>query len=478
MAVLSIVLPSCQKNGQEQPDKTENHTTNTTEDPLDPSLVFDVPENLNPERRAFKILTYNSAVPEYAMEESGSDNVELALFNRDLFVQEYLNVDFDFDVVNGQYENRNEFVSAVENAVMGGSPWDLVSSYSFVAPALTVRNLLTDLNETPYLDTSKAWWPQYMLDVCEVNGKVYHLTGDISSNLLYYMQAILFHQQSVEANGIDIRNDLYQKVYDGEWTLEYFFELTENLSRDLTGDGWDDSDFYAIGMESATVLDSFYVALGLRLIEKDETGKLSVSSDLMSEKLLDIYNSTYEAIYTKHIMKIPSGGAPLRDGLCAFGVYTIYQMRTTLSERVTEFRVLPFPKYTAADDYRTLISNPHTQFSILADASNIPLSSAVTETMAYSSYRSVTPAIYETTMKLQYSPDQDNANMFDILRKGATSDVGTLYAMCFPLGSEPGSLFRGALQKKISVWSSYFKGNYEQTMNSVVNDLNTFYGSK
>lgn len=479
--LLPLCLASCQNKTPTAPTDTRTDSTEESQAPVteDYSKVFEVPKNLNAEPKTFSVLRYNSSVPEFGTTQEKPDSVDMALFNRDEYVQEYLNIELSLgEPVNGQYADRTSFVQTVENGLQSGSPWDMIAAYSFIPPALTIRGLLRDLNSEGYVNTEKAWWPDYMVDACEINGKAYYLSGDISSNLLYYMQGILFNMSEATNNRIDIQEDLYQKVYDGKWTLEYFFELTENISRDPDGDGWDDEDnLWAIGMESATVLDSFYTALGLRLFEKDEDGLLRVSPDITSEKTMLIYDTVSNAI-SNHTMKIPTSGAPLRDGTCVFGIYTIYQMRTTLAEMVTNLGVLPFPKYSETDDYRTLISNPHTEYCIPHNIADMTLSTAVMETMAYESYQSVTPVIYETTMKRRYSESPDNAAMFDILRAGATYDIGIFYYMSFPVGVEPGSMFRNALQKKETSWMTYYRQNFKDQMQSVVDDLNALFSQR
>lgn len=479
LLLLSVCMTSLMSCGEKEPDPApvdSSDSTKAPQDEVDFSKTFDVPENMNPEPKTFKILRYDAYVPEFGFSGEGADSIELALYSRDLAVQEYLNVDFDLgDPVAGQFNDRNSFVQHVENSVFANIQWDMIAAYAFVPPALSIRGLLVDLKtEGSYVNTEKAWWPDFMVDSCEINGKAYYLSGDISSNLLYWMQAVLFNKRVVESQGIDLQEDIYNKVYEGEWTLDYFFEICENMSQDKTGDGWDENDFYAISMESANMLDSFYVALGLHLFDKDENGLLQVSPDVNGEKVLNVYDMCYTAIQN-NTLKIPKNGSPLSDGRCAFGIYTIYQMRTTLKENVLDYRVLPFPKYTERDEYRTLVSNPHTEFCIPANTPSVKLSTAAMESMAYYSYSIVTPEIYEVTMKLKYSAELDNAKMFEMLRAGATYDPGIFYYMSFSSGIEPASMFRNALQLGVDNWTSYYEGKFKEAMTGVVNDLNTFY---
>ena len=474
--IFSTLLVSCKKKEPEPSDDTTSQKEEETTIP-DRSGEFDVPADLAMGNREIKVLTYNCSVPEFGdVSIEKPDAVDRALVNRDNYVQDYLDVYFTFDRADGQFNQRKEFVSKVEQGMLDQeNPWDIIGAYSLIPPVLAVKGYLKDLTETKYVDLEKNWWPVYMVDACRINDRAYYCSGDISSNLLYYMQAIIFNLSVVEQKQL-AASDLYACVERGEWTLEHFFELTENMSEDLEGDGWDADDFYAISMESATVMDSLYTATGLKLVEKGENDVLRVSDDILSDKTLTLYSMVYDAINTYHNLRISNSGSPLRDGKCAFGIYTVYQMRTSLAENVTGYRFLPFPKFSENDGYRTLISNPHTQYCIPKNA-NTDVSSAVLETMAYTSYTQVTPVIYESVMKIRYSADAENAKMFDIMRAGATTDVGILYYMQFAENRAPGSMFRDGVQKNITNWTSYYKTEFEVNMKEVVSLLNVVYGN-
>ena len=47
--------------------------------------------------------------------------------------------------------------------------------------------------------------------------------------------------------------------------------------------------------------------------------------------------------------------------------------------------------------------------------------------MAAESYRLVSPALYEITLKTRYSADSEMAQMFDLIREGVTFNFGSIY---------------------------------------------------
>ena len=54
---------------------------------------------------------------------------------------------------------------------------------------------------------------------------------------------------------------------------------------------------------------------------------------------------------------------------------------------------------------------------------------AVIEALAYESWNSVTPAYFETALKVKYARDNDSAQMFDIIREGVSFDFGYIYTL-------------------------------------------------
>lgn len=479
MLVSCLLATSCAK--EDTSDDTLGEFTISTD--ADMSKTLSVPEELDYGGRQFNILGCSDwGVDEFSVEDADmGDVIAAATVSRDDFIENYLNVKINVERIKGQFNDRLAFAQTVENTVQSDAEaYDLIASYSQVAAILATRGLLVDLNKTEYFDSEKAWWPDFMYDICTVNNRTYHISGDASINMLYYMQAVLFDSVKMSEYGIS-EEDVYELVDNGGWTLEKMFELSANISTS-NDEIWDDSDFYAIGMESVVMLDSFYFATGMKTVE-DVDGVVKVSDDILSEKALTIYDMVYSSIFVDHTLRLNDPNIYvhlLKEGRCIFNVSTIIQMKTTLANVETKIGVLPFPKYEESTEesnmgYRTLVSNPHTQFSIPndLDADEVTVSSAFLETMGYVTYTNVTPVVYENVMKLRYAKDENSSRMFDILRSGATTEMSHLWYNSFTRA--PSSMFRNALEKESLSWVSYYKQNYESDMKNTVIELNKFY---
>ena len=62
-------------------------------------------------------------------------------------------------------------------------------------------------------------------------------------------------------------------------------------------------------------------------------------------------------------------------------------------------------------------------YCIPIDAKNTTKSGAVLECMASEAYRNVTPALFETAFKYQYSNSQLDADIFEIIRDNVVFDI-------------------------------------------------------
>lgn len=480
-ALLLATLPSCGKKGAPGIESGRSDTEPSgTEPEENKDAVLGIPDDLKYDG-IVSVLMYDSSVPEYCdTEKEKPDSIEQALRSRDSFVETRLGVAMRYTKMSGQWGKRNEFSDTVRKSVQGGSgAWELVGTYSMVAPNLATNHVLTDMRTLRNPDFSKVWYPKFMVDASTINGKTYFISGDVSTNLLYSMQGVAFSERQASVNGIR-EESLYQMVYDNEWTMEALFSMCEDLGRELDGDGiWDNNDFYPIIAANDSLLDSFYFASGLTLIDENEDGILEVSDDVLSEKVLAIYSTVYNGINTYRSFNNPSNDKAIVDGKCIFSISPIFSFRTVFTESKERYRILPFPKFEvgAATPYRTLLSMWHTQFCIPNDIADPNRAAAVLETLGYASYIYVMPVIFDTTLKLRYSENGDCAKMFDIMRQGCVFDVGSLFYMTFEGNNYlcAHSMFRDAVQNRITNWVSAYNNRFKTGLENVTARLNEFY---
>lgn len=89
------------------------------------------------------------------------------------------------------------------------------------------------------------------------------------------------------------------------------------------------------------------------------------------------------------------------------------------------YGVLPTPLYDESqDNYISVVGNPYTNYCIMADCQEPDRAGAIIEAWGSAAYRLTTPALFEINMKVKYSEDDINAQMFDIILDTIDFDLG------------------------------------------------------
>lgn len=91
------------------------------------------------------------------------------------------------------------------------------------------------------------------------------------------------------------------------------------------------------------------------------------------------------------------------------------------------------------------------------------------ECLASESYRRTTPAIFETSMKVKYSQDEDSAQMYDIIRENITFDLGRIFGIT--MGDITQTQYRNAVVAGNNVWASS-GASLTKMLNNYINKVN------
>ena len=110
-----------------------------------------------------------------------------------------------------------------------------------------------------------------------------------------------------------------------------------------------------------------------------------------------------------------------------------------------EYGILPVPKATAEQEkYVSALYARDTFYAISAGTPIDDISAATMECLASESYRRVTPVLFETIMKLRYSPTAASSRVYDIVRESISFDLSRVYHRA--LSSIPLYVFRNAVK--------------------------------
>lgn len=429
----------------------------------------EIPEELNFNNTTISILYWSDVEqPEFEVLEQTGDIVNDAIYLRNLNTETRIGVDLNFVGTPGNYNNQKNFVSTVLNSISSGGEHDIFSGYSMVGATLAVNGYVQDMNSLDHLDFEKPWWPASLVDQATINNKLYFASGDISTNMLHMMYAVFFNKQLIIDNNLE---NPYELVTDGKWTYTKMFELGSNVYADKNGDGTRDKED-AYGLCTASIhYDAFFTGAGLNTVEKDNNDQLLISPTFNSEKTIALLEGICTYMWDGQDGYHGSTGEVFAKGNTIFTLDRSYMGLLRKDEITFEYGIVPVPKYDEAqENYVTCLGFPYSMYSISIASHNSEAAAATLECLASEAYREVTPMLFETSMKLKYSSDNEASAMYDIIREGVSIDIGRIF--CTELSNLTYNTFRDRCSGNTpNAWASAYRAA-DKKMTRALQDIN------
>lgn len=460
LAILLLFTPLVACSDQtDEPAQTTTASDNPTNtgNPADTTgglISDDLPANLNYNGTVVRILYWSDAEnTEYFTEGIGGNMVDDAIYERNQAVEDRLGIKFEFVGEKGSYDYMSTFYNRFNNSYQAGDRfYDIVSSYSLSIAMLTYNGLCLDISSNTYINYEKPWWPENLLNQATINGKLYFLSGDLSTNMLYMMYVTYFNKDLIKELNLE---DPYTLVDNNQWTIDKMFEMGSHSYLDKNANGiFDEEDQMAL-MTSTLHSEAYLWGAGIRGVDRDAAGNLIVSSTLSSEKAIDVitkignyFTATNYACFAKSAS--PRGS--FDEGRLLFCTDRADVGVTDIKSDM-EYGIVPVCKYDSnQEEFYTILGNPFSLYCIPIDAKDEEMSGAVLECLGSEGYRKITPALFELTMKVRYTYDNDSARMYDIIRASTVYDLGRLFNS--QLGGQLISKYRAAVSSGSTNWAS------------------------
>ena len=229
--------------------------------------------------------------------------------------------------------------------------------------------------------------------------------------------------------------DLVEAVKNGTWTRDKMDAAIAGTYADLDGDNLPSAgDRYGIAFRDDNCMTPFIQAFDLRITTmKDGYPELSFNNEKaisVYEYMVNLIHHTPEAmvdLLSKDVFTGDQISSNMMAGNILFYV-GVFGNAKSFAEVDFEFGLLPLPKWDESQaTYQSALGESNTLFGILTSCANKDATAAALEMMAAESYRLVTPALYEITLKTRYAADSEMAQMFDLIRDGVTFNFGSIY---------------------------------------------------
>ena len=403
-----------------------------------PAIRDSLPDDLDFDGETISIVVRSESSPasdagyEFYAESEIGDIVNDAIFRRNRTVEERLNI--NLNVIQGPgWQNYGQLLNSVRASIAAGDEaYDIVAGWSSQMSPLAVQGMFANLHEMPYLELTRPWWNQIIVNELAIAGNLPFVAGDINLTVLGNCILIYYNNNIAQEYGL---TDIYDIIFDGKWTLDYMGELAKNVQRDLNGDGiMDENDQFGLVWLVFNYNDALPNAADVRIIIAGDDGMPVINPN--TERLAGLVDKTYDLLYNTpgvlplvewtqenvtDVAMFNNSQALMVPGYINFA-YTFYR------ETEFDYSVLPYPKYDEAQEkYLTHVQNGMSLLCVPVNSTKKEAIGAFMEAAASESYINVSPVYFETAMKVKYARDEVSTKMLDIIRGGINLNFVSIY---------------------------------------------------
>lgn len=359
-----------------------------------------------------------------AFEQIG-DNLNDAIYQRDQKLMQDLN--FKFEETVGNPDAHGALVQETKSMIMAGD--DSFDQYVLVdwsGYTVAQEGYAIPVTTLPYIDLTREYWSQSIHEDMSIRGKLYFAFGDHNLSTYDSVNVLLYNK----AMSLDLNlEDHYGTVLEGTWTLDKMQSNMQLAVNDVDGNGvWDENDRYGITSHSKQVLPVFWVAAGMRTIEKDEEDvpQFTLGSN---EKFATMYERVLSMMHGDHLLYMSDVLPDYANNTLFIGGGALYNVVRVAflkfyRDMDIDYGIIPYPKWDEAQEQyssRTEGAFIHVYPTTLTQKE---LAGAVTEAMACASLNEVIPVYYDVVLKSKYTRDANSTAMLDLIYGNRFYDLG------------------------------------------------------
>ena len=425
--------PKAEGNSTPAPDASnKDEETEAANDYIKSGL----PEGLNYGGNPIYIACWYSGQPEYEVDDSELDGDPIvdAIYKRNLYTEQLLNVELDFIPIEGA-GNASEIIGWCEKAKKmmddPNTPLDILSSYSRTGAQATVRGLNQDLTVYDNLDLTKEWWPNHIQKDFAIKDGLFFITGDISTNVLHGMYGIFYNKTLAASHGL---GDLVQMVKDKEWTMDAWMNMSKNIYEDLDDvSGKSGNDFFGAGFQYYD-LNCIIQGAGFKFLKNTSDG-IAYSDELFTDTFGSFVNRMTKWVQEDGVFNDSKYAGCMTtgflEGRVIFAV-TAAQFGFSLQDTDIDYGILPPPMLNPEAqnyEYVTTLGNGYSIYSMSRASRDGERAAAVLQSLGYYAYTYTTPAIFDVTFQGKFSKQEDVMDMWNVIREAVGFDLGILYML-------------------------------------------------
>ena len=304
-----------------------------------------------------------------------------------------------------------------------------------LAPGGCLRDLMT----MPVLTLDSDWWSRSCHNNLEILGKQYITSGPISLDYYYAPCVIAFNQRIADENQ---KENLYDIVLSGKWTIDELGRQMKDVARDLNGDSeMTEDDLYGFACDDLTG-QALFIGCGGTQTETDSDGipyltmanekNISILDKIISVVAKDGERLLVEAVlWNKKETDAFRKTYHFKNGQAYMLGYNMSGMITYLRDMKDDYGLIPMPKYDESQsDYLTYgspwgpcgVAVPVTVGDECAE-----LVGTAMEMLAYISYTTVGTEMYNVTLQEKVARDEKSKETLEIIYRDVIFDLNGIH---------------------------------------------------
>ena len=238
----------------------------------------------------FTVISSNDAKGDFYAEEENGVLTNDIIWKRNAAIRDRFNVNLIAE--NAPYV---DVTTKVNNAVNADDDvYQLVNEHMIQAGLMAANHTFLDLTQLEYLDFERHWWNQSAFENLSIGHKTYLMAGSLSPCFLTQHYCVFMNKKL--GQDYQLTNTIYDTVFNGEFTIDFYINAIRNTWRDLNGNGQqDEHDFYGLAANNTSYATPFIYSFGETTVSKDENDYPVLSMN--QEKFADMVNKVYDLFY-------------------------------------------------------------------------------------------------------------------------------------------------------------------------------------
>ncbi len=433
--LLAPLLAACGGGGTDAAATTAAASTildTAVEETTEPPLTDNLPEkDMNGwELRALSSVSSGFCVNQ--PEELTGELINDAIYERNADQQSRFNFKLNIEDVTPSTNNSICVQTLQKAAASGDNAYQLYLPYT--KTIVNYADSILPWNDVPYIDYTNPWWYPDATQAFSVGGYQLALSGCFDLCVPSRAECLGFNKSLMAE--LNFKDNVYDLVREGKWTLDKYIEMGSAAVKDLNGDGKiGEQDRIAITAHWKGYISFFINGFGVAFAEKDKDG-FPVFDGPKNEPLINVIEKLQNMLATHPDMYIQestnnysSKGQPaFAEGGSLFNAPSIHSWIGSFRDLDFEVGMIPPPKLDESQDRyycQTAYGHSPTLCRSLPKSEWENLG-VIMEAFAFSTYVDLLPVYKDVALKNKAAASPDESEMVDLIWNSIFYDFGVL----------------------------------------------------